>query len=296
VIAIVIGVVVAAGEAWACDRAVSALEKAEVAAAIADVIVVGEVTAREKDGTATVTVSTVMKGVKKVGDSLRIRGVTWASLGDRCSNPPIDVGKRFVFLLWSPAGKLAAHFLVDGHGGVAEATTANEKTFRDALAKAHPRSAWSTKGDVSSMLVLDPDPDEGEVDVFVLFRNVGAKSLAWKYTAWPRATQTKCVLSIVNVATKQKIAARGVPIAKKDIEDYFGKNNRKWEANIEPGTAQLFRLPRITTAKSGWGYKEELGFVFYPVAKPGAHEVSADCVNTFGAGKGAATAAVTLTL
>lgn len=290
----IVGLLAVRTDADACDRALSPFETLEVGAAVADLVVSGEVTAIVDD-VASVKVGKVLKGAAKVGDVVQLRGASFASDMMRCGGLGIEVGKSFAFLLWVPAGQLGAHHVIDQHAGVLE--VAQEQKLREALAKGHPHSAWRVKGDVATMLVLEPTPaNADDVDVFVVLRNIGAKPKTYRFAAWPRQTQTKCTLAIVNVETKKQVAAKPVPIAQKDIATYFKRNDRKWEAPIAVGTAQLMRLFRVTTAKQGWGYKEELGFVYYPIEKPGAHAVAADCWNVFGVGTRAATEAVTLTL
>lgn len=294
----IVGLLAVHAEAEACDRALSPLEVPEVGAAVADLVVSGEVTAIV-DGVASVKVGKVLKGAAQVGDVVQLRGASFADDMSRCGGLGVEVGKQFTFLLWAPAGQLGAHHVIDPHAGVLD--IAQEQKLRDALAKGHPHSPWRVKGDVATMLVLDPHfgskpANADDVDVFVVLRNIGAKPKPYRFAAWPRQTQTKCTLGIVNIETKKTVAAKPVPIAQKDISTYFKRNDRKWETTIAAGSAQLLRLFRITTAKQGWGYKEELGFVYYPIAKPGAHAVSAECWNVFGVGTRVATEAVTLTL
>jgi hypothetical protein len=175
--------------------------------------------------------------------------------------------------------------------------SAGEQKARAAIAKGHPHSAWLVKGDVATMLVLEPKAaNKDDVDVTVVLRNIGTKPKTYRFASWPRQTQTKCTLVITNNETSKRVAAKPVPIAQKDISTYFTRNPRKWEAEIAAGGTQLMRLFRITTAKQGWGYKEELGFVYYPVETAGAHSVSAECANVFGLGTRALTSAVALTL
>ena len=276
----------------ACDRSISLFETLEVGVAVADVVVSGEVTAIS-DGVATVKVVASIKGAP--GAEVQLRGATIRSKLERCGGLPIEIGKRYVFLLWAAVGQLTAYHVIDPYGGVLDA--ASEQKAKDALAKGHPHSAWHVKGDVATMLVLEPSPaNKDDVDVAVMLRNIGAKPKTYRFAAWPRQTQTKCTLAITNNETSKRVAAKPVPIAQKDISTYFTRNPRKWESKIAVGEAQQLRLFRITTAKQGWGYKEELGFVFYPIEKPGAHSVSAECANVFGVGTRAVTGAVTLTL
>ena len=274
----------------ACDRSPSLFEALDVGVATADVVVSGEVTAIA-DGVVTVKVATALKGAP--GGEVQLRGANLEP--HRCGGLLTEVGKRYVFLLWAPVGQLTAYHVIDQYGGVLEA--ASEQAAKDALAKGHPHSAWLVKGDVATMLVLEPaSANAGDVDVAVVMRNIGTKPKPYRFAAWPRQTQTKCTLAITNAETSKRVAAKPVPIAQKDISTYFARNPRKWETKIAVGEAQHLRLFRITTAKAGWGYKEELGFVFYPIEKAGAHSVRAECANVFGVGTRAVTGAVTLTL
>ena len=290
----IVGLLAIPSEGEACDRALSPFEVVEVGVAVSDLVVTGEVTAIQ-DGVATVKVVRVLKGGASVGDEVQLRGATLPSEIGRCGGPPIDIGKRFTFLLWAPAGQLGAYHVIDMHGGVIDVK--DEQKLREAIAKGHPHSPWLVKDDIATMLLLDPTPaNAGDVDVFVVLRNIGAKPKPYRISNWPRQTMSKCTLAIVNTKTKKQVLATPVPIAQKDISTYFSRNGQKWETKIEVGAAQLKHLFRITTAKQGWGYKEELGFVYYPIAQAGAHDVAATCVNLFGIGTRATTAAVTLTL
>jgi hypothetical protein len=288
-LAVVAMVVSHTTDAVACDRSPSLFEALEVGVAVADVVVSGEVTAIA-DGVATVKVTSTLKGAP--GNELQLRGAMIEM--NRCGGLRVEIGKRYVFLLWAAAGQLTAYHVIDQYGGVLDA--ASEQKARDALAKGHPHSAWLVKGDVATMLVLEPPDAKDEVDVSVVLRNIGAKPKTYRFASWPRQTMTKCTLSITNTETNKRVAAKAVPIAQKDISTYFTRNSRKWETKIAVGAAQHVRLDRITTAKPGWGYKEELGFVYYPIETAGAHSVSAECANVFGVGTRALTSAVTLTL
>ena len=146
----------APADADACDRQLSPFETAEVGAAVADIVIVGEVIAVHDDRVVTVKSVSTLKGTAP--PQVQIRGVTTLDEVDRCSGVPIELGKKYVFLLWSPAGQLTAYHLVDENGGVADATPANEKKFREAVAKGHPRSPWQVKGDIATMLVREPAP------------------------------------------------------------------------------------------------------------------------------------------
>lgn len=280
---LVAGLVVTPRDAAACDRAPSPLEVAAVGVAAADVAIVGEVTAIVGDR-ATVTVERAYKGATAVGASLEIRGVTAASDTTRvCGYRGLATGDRKVFLLWQPAGQLREHWLIDPMGGIDDLDGASDKKYGDALAASWPRSPWTLAGGLQTMLLAAPDPaGTREVDLIVLVRNAGAKPRRWTYRSWPRAAQSRCALAITNLATGAPLAPRPVPISARDIRAYFTHHGPRFDAPLAPGATQLFRLDRVTTAAPGWGYKERLGFTFYPVATPGAHSVAATCHNLLG--------------
>lgn len=277
-------------DAAACDRALSPLETPAVGVAVADAVVVAEVTSIG-GGTGTFQIKQALKGGKgsAAGDTIRIRGVLSSEEGMqrmRCGVAPMEVGKRYILMVWNPPAESAEFDLIDPLGGVREHSAAQLDLLKEALAKQHPHSAWKTSSPgVQAQLVLAPQRGEakGDVDLFLLLRNVGRSAIELKYRSWPEALQSKCTLHIVNTATKQKVEAREVPIKRKEIADYFSRHGRIYGVKLASGDSHVFSLFRVTSAKPGWGYKEELGFRYYPVDKPGLHTVSAECENLFGA-------------
>jgi hypothetical protein len=275
------------GRADACDRAESPLEPAAVAVAAADVVAVVEV-ASESDGVAAVKISSAgpIKGPVRAGELLSVRARTGPG-HDRCGAIPLETGKRYVVALWGPSGDgtIKDYHPVDPYGGIRVYSPENEKAFRDALARPHPRSAWgASSSGIAAQLVLDPHKPgvRGDVDLVVVLRNTTPQPLDLEYTSWPRATQSACTLEIVNLATQQRVAAKDVPIPGADIEKYFSQHGRRFKVRLLPGAAYALYLPRVTTAHPGWGYKEELGFQYYPIATPGRHTITAQCRNLFG--------------
>jgi len=146
------------------------------------------------------------------------------------------------------------------------------------------------------MVDVEGRSDKGEINLLVLMRNTGQSAVDFTYKSWPEEEQSKCSLQIENLASKKRVEAKEVPIAKKDIVDYFSKHGRSYQTKIEPGESHLHRLPRVTTAGRGWGYKEELGFRYYPLSQPGEHSISAECSNLLGPGSVITTEALTVTL
>ena len=145
---------------------------------------------------------------------------------------------------------------------------------------------WRTSvaSGIAAQLVRDPRAPgvRGDVDLVVVLRNTTDRPQEMAYDSWPLATQSACTLEIVDLATRQPVAARDVPIPKPDIEKYFSRHARRFKISLAPGEAYTLHLPRVTTAHPGWGYKEELGFSYYPISKPGPHTVTALCRNLFG--------------
>src|SRR5262249_45648182 len=151
--------------------------------------------------------------------------------------------------------------------------------IKDAVAKPQPASPWKSNAtNLDTRLVRAAGgANKDDVDLLVLLRNTGKSPRTFEYRDWPLATKSQCSLEVVNLATKQKAAAKDVPIPKQDIADYFSKYGSHFTVKIAPGESHVMPLWRVTTAKKGWGYKEELGFRFYPVTTPGRHSVAAQC-------------------
>jgi hypothetical protein len=286
------------GASAACDRARSPLEEPAVAAAIADVVAVVDVTS-VGGGLATVLVNESLKGRPKNGDKLVIAGLLSgdeARARGSCGVTAVEAGKRYIALLWEPISGSTRLDMVEPATSVIAHTTAARSSIDQALAKQHPGSGWQgPAAGLQTRVALDPYSQPGEVDLFVLVRNTGAVAVDLVHQSWPRAQQSTCALRIQDAANRT-VDARDVPIPRPDIDAYFSRNSRVYTTKIEPGASWLIHLPRVTTAAPGWGYKEELGFQYYPVTTHGLHKVAADCVNFFGPGSHVSTSTVTLSL
>ena len=210
------------------------------------------------------------------------------SLGYRdCAEASGAVGHRYLALLDSRVGAGPLR-LVDRHGGLLEVTPEVRAKVAEGLTRPLPASAWKDgpEGLQTRIALLPPEPSgvgPGEVNLLVLYRNVGAKEVKFAYSSWPLETMSRCNVELVNVATRAKVEPRDVPIAKQDIAAYFPRYGRKFDWSTAPGEQSLFRLPRVTTAEPGWGYKEELGFRYYP-APAGRYTLSVECVNFIAGG------------
>ena len=277
-----------------CDRSAGPLEHKGVAAATADLIAVVTVTAIQGD-TGTLQIEQALKAPAgaPVPRVLDVAGIAADSINRVCRGNAAQVGHRYIVLLWNPAAPGSGHQLIAGDGGLLAWTASDEQALRAALAMAQPVSPWQrgTNG-ILTQLTLAPAAsasDRDELNLLLVFRNIGAQPVQFSYRSWPVAAQSRCEIGMV-AQDRRQVAARDVPIAPRDIEEYFGKNNngRRFDWVTAGGESSTFILPRVTTATAGWGYKEELGFKYYPAA-PGTYTVTVQCVN-FLAGGGKITA------
>jgi len=284
--------------AAACDLAGSPLDDPAVRAALADVVAVVEVTA-VGDGAASAVVTSTLKGSPKKGDALVINGLlTRDEAGSRgdCGVASVDVGKPYVVTLWSPVPGSTKYDLVDPRSPAMADDAATRAAIAAALARHSPTSAWQASASgFQTRLALDPDARKGDVDLFVLARNIGPIAVTLVHKSWPEAQQTRCLLRIVDAANRA-IDAQDVPIAKQDIAAYFMRSGQTYRVSVEPGHSHVISLRRVTTAASGWGYKEDLGFKYYPIVQHGPHSVAAECANFLGPGSTLTTATMVATL
>jgi hypothetical protein len=280
--------------AAACDRWKSPLEDAPVAAAVADAVAVVEVTA-VGGGSATAVVKAPLKGTK-AGDVLVIKGLLGRTeLRSDCDSS-VDVGKSYIVDLWAPIPGAARFNVVEPAVPTILNSAAVQARAAAAVLKHHPASAWTASAPgVETRLVLAADPPTGEVDLFILARNVGTAPIEFTHRDWPLPVQSMCFLRITDAAGKA-VDAQDAPISKQDIATYFSKYGHTWKMKVEPGESHWIYLHRVTSAVPGYGYKEDLGFKYYPVTKHGPHSVSADCVNFLGSNSRLSTSAITVDL
>lgn len=287
------------GVSHACDRDVSPLEEPEVGAVVADVVITADVIARDDRG-ATVQIAGTLRGARagvEAGDTLEIGELGVLARGDGCSQNPIEAGKRYVFALWEPRPGQHTYRLIDRWGGARPHAVDVEATYARAVAAPLPHSTWSTRRGIATQLVLAPNATiPGDFDLHVVIRNVGAKPITYRDRPWPRATQSRCALSIVHASTRARVAARRVPTTEHDLAAYFAKHARPREVALPPGAAYVHTLSRITTPRGTFDHQAELGFVYYPPVTAGEYAISATCRNLFGSGTRTSTATLRATL
>ncbi|MBL0217030.1 MAG: hypothetical protein IPQ07_24540 [Myxococcales bacterium] len=281
-------------EAHACERPRTPLSAKELAAIVADEIATVEVKA-VKGGVATVVVTEAHAGGLAKNATIKIADILTideAAAGGFCGHASMTPGEKHLVLMWRPLGTARDYRLIDDVFGVAR--DLDPKPYKDARAKPLPHSAWKTSPSGTRAMIAK-DPSAKTVDVVVVVRNGGTQAVDFTRKYFPLAEHTYCSLQITNATTKKPIAAKdAVPAAAG--YGYFEKHGNAFTSKLEPGAGVMITLTRITTAQTGWGYKEDLGFKHYPVEKPGAHTIAADCVNFFGPKSSFSTDAMTMTL
>jgi len=280
-----------ASPARACSRAVSPLESLPVGVAVADAIVVAEALTIA-GGRAEVRVLETLAGPLAPGARVVVSGPETLAESPRrglCDLPVTAVGGRYVLLLWAPIREGADWTLVDEAGGQLADGPATRARLVAALAAPAPASPWRAEGALRARLVRTPaggGEPAGSLDLLVVVQNLGDQALTWRYESWPEAEQSRCLLDVVHAASGARVEARPVPIAPADIAAYFSRHGTRYRLEVAPARAALIRLPRVTTAPPGWGYKEELGFRYYPTtpAQAGPLRISARCEGWLGEG------------
>ncbi|RBP41197.1 hypothetical protein DES53_10726 [Roseimicrobium gellanilyticum] len=134
-----------------------------------------------------------------------------------------------------------------------------------------------------------------EIDLWVGCRNDSNAEITLRYTDWPRATSSKWKLEVRKEGGDSISAMPHPTLTSKDIEDYFSKHGKSYAVLLKPGEYHWFILQRISSAKPGWGYKEELDYQYYPMTAPGKYIISVSGENLLKEGVlRAGTAEVTL--
>ena len=289
---LLIGSLLSAHAVWACDRAWTPLSDLPTAMAVADVIFARRVVAVEGT-TRRLRVLEKLRGDLPSREVV-LEGLSPVGVSTMCGQAPLAVGDEHVVFGWLPRPGATAFTIIDAAAGVLANTPEIRSRVRET--RPAPASPWTVTGALQARVARLPlmqDEPAGSASVFLVLRNRGSTPLTFRYSDWPEKTASTCEVALVPASLETPVVAKPVPIDRKDIESYFEKHGRQYAIQIDPGAAHLHQLPRLTTAPSGWGYKEELGFRFWPAPK-GFATISITCRNLFG--QGSVTSAGPLTM
>jgi hypothetical protein len=141
--------------------------------------------------------------------------------------------------------------------------------------------AWSEPQDgLSTLLTAEKfriKVDE-ELDLWMGYRNTSIQNITLKYRDWPLDVHTYWKLTIDSKAGNVVEAVPHPTLTRQSINDYFSRSARSYEIILEPQKEYFFGLKRVNSANPGWGYKEEVDFKYYPMAK-GKYTITATNLN-----------------
>ena len=248
--------------ATACDRA---RVPASVEVAQAEAIVVGRIRhAPDSFGRRTIEVDVerVLKGPLRPGR----RPLHVPELWDACHGGPLRVSSPHVF------------FLTNGDVIRLDGTTPLEAArIREIESLVAATPGWSPSREGMQVLAVPAAYEVktgDDIDVWVLFRNASAAPLMLRYREWPPDRHTYWRLEIAD-ENDVAIPWRPHPHLKKgEIEDFFSRHGHTFEQALAPDEVFPLYIDRINSAKAGWGYKQRLGFGYYPIERPGRYRVS----------------------
>jgi hypothetical protein len=252
----------------ACDR--RRVPPAVIVAA-ADVVVLGEVI--EVSGREVmVRPIRVLKG--DASGPMRITDVHTARNG-LCPEVVAAKGGRYVFAVTSDGN---AFRTVDPDDGVSAESTVERAATDAALKGAHSAAKEHGSTGLRYTLVAPRGRYRAseDIDLYIVLDNTGKVPVQMTSRTWPPEQHTFCALQF-----SPAVAAVPVPIPKQDIADYFSQHGiQTFDLPIAPDMRWLIQLQRVNTAARGWGYKEGLGFQYYPLT-PGSYRVRATCRGYF---------------
>jgi len=143
---------------------------------------------------------------------------------------------------------------------------------------------WSEPVDGISILLRSEQSKyiAGEdINLLFIIRNTSQEPIVIPYRDYPFETQTYWALDVRRSGSQTVGPTPHPHLTKDSIKDYFSKHGRERNMKINPGEIRSHYLPRINTAKNGWGYKEKLRFAYYIMDKPDTYTVSAELYNAF---------------
>jgi hypothetical protein len=191
-------------------------------------------------------------------------------------------GSEFVLFL-APTGAPGAYRLTDGTLLSYEESGASQL---DKIAPLVP--AWSDAPDgLASLIVPDHEPSTAKgrdpfrykvgepVLLWAGYRNVSDRDIELRYRDWPLESHTRWHLRVERRGAGVVAALRHPHVDTTQIREFFSRNGHRFQMRLRPGEAFFLYLDRINVAEPGWGYRERLDFLYYPLTSPGEYTITA---------------------
>lgn len=198
---------------------------------------------------------------------------------ERCQGAHLAVGEQYVFFVLKPSPGQSWFQAVDKIDGATPINPELIKAFEAIAPRAGMASPWMDQANgLKTKLVAARSRFHHDEDILlslVLWNSSGGEKKL-QSTSWPMATMSKCHLQIKG--EKGRVQPVSTGLTQKDYEEYFSKHGPKFDLPLAKGDFYHLTLDRVNTAKPGWGYKERLGFQYYPL-QPGKYQVAAECLN-----------------
>jgi len=183
---------------------------------------------------------------------------------------------------WRPGLRLLAFLGRDPRGGwtllpgdTVPFSEAGDHTLRSLLARL-PR--WSPpQGGLATILLPDrmeltaADP----MDLWMGYRNDSGRPLKLAYRDWPPERRSYWTLEIRPPDGRVVTPLSHPHVSPEEIKAFFSQHGNTFSHVLAPGESFFLVLDRINSAEPGWGYKERLGFRYYPLVGPGRYEIRA---------------------
>ena len=148
--------------------------------------------------------------------------------------------------------------------------------------------AWTDASDgLTAIVVPDHDPPVAEardpvryrvgepIILWAGYRNEARHDVVLRYRDWPLESHTHWDLSVERVGAGPVGPLAHPHVDDAGIRDFFSRNTHRFEVTLKPAESFFLYLDRINSAEPGWGYKERIGFRYYPMAVPGEYAISA---------------------
>ena len=116
---------------------------------------------------------------------------------------------------------------------------------------------------------------KNHLDGWVLYRNMSTAPLVFSYKEWPPEEHTRWILEVTREG--QVVPPTPHPhLTKDEIVDYFSKHGHAFEMTLAPGEVFALPLQRLNSAEAGWGYKQRIGFQFWPLEEPSEYTITVE--------------------